>query len=432
MTGAQRKRQERKTMQTEDPTERPARLVTIQTLMVESTKPTDWLIEDIYPQGEAVLMSGANHSGKTYTALDQGLAVAYGARWLGRYPTKQAPVIYVPSEGRTGIGKRLRSSIEWHHPYDSMPPFYLFGDRLNLTTGDTLPHLQEDIEREGALFVIIDVLRDATAGVDENSAEFGDYFGTLRDLAQDTGATVLVLHHLGKDKGKGARGHSSVRDKTDIEVIVKGTPFISGGKIIRTTIGLDAMPPRGKNRNHEPWSLAVDLARPTPELLTPVIVGEYLGGPKPAAETCNDTELQILHALAGYATTCKLPAIESVAVMSIIVEITGKARQQLDKPAKALAEKGYIEIGKAGKAHSYKLTEKGYQETCNTPATPEIADAKPATTHSPPIGAGGLQMGRPTVIDELLALEIQEAEDDEPDDTGPVPEDIAARLGLGR
>jgi hypothetical protein len=387
--------------------------------MVESTRSTEWTIRNVYPKGETVLMTGIAGHGKTYTALDQGLAVAYGMLWLGRFETSGDAVIYQPSEGRAGIGSRVRAWIDWHQPYTPPAPFYLFDERLNLSGGETYGNLREHAERTEAGLIIVDVLRDATAGVDENSAEFGDRFGALRDLSQTTGATVLVLHHLGKNASQGARGHSSVRDKTDLEVVVTSAPMgwatnDDGDKRLTwTTITLDNMPPKGKNRNHQPWSYAVDLraiheTKPGEEDRPPVVVNEYMGGP----ETDTHPRVAVLGAMRAILETDTLPPLSTGLRVAAIADEMKHEKQPTDRSLKTLATDGLVTLDDSGVAHLYTLTEAGLLQTDTLP-TPDEGGTSQDRRHplqSYRLQVGGAKGDGPTTVEEMLA--IQEAEDD--------------------
>ncbi len=378
------------------------KLVSLSDLILESAKPTDWLVEDIYATGEAVLISGASHSGKTYLLLDQGLAVAYGTPWLGRFATKQAPVIYSPSEGRAGIGRRVTSAIEHHYPYDDVAGFFLFPENLDLTTGPSLHNLARATEQYDAGLVIVDVLRDATTGVEENSAAMGDAFGRLRDLAQYTGATVVVAHHLGKDAAKGSRGHSSLKDKADQEVLVKAAPVMDGlGGIAYTTVNVE----NSKNRNNDNWgTLSVDLRNSQPED-TPVITGERGIGTSSPATTAG---LHMVGAMVAHAANSNSPATYGGCTLTDLVDALGGSRQAHTKTLEPLISEGFVEVDKTEKANRYMLTAKGQRLHATNLQPTEIAPSQPATNRQHPIGAGGLQVRDMTVIEELLAVQRAE------------------------
>jgi hypothetical protein len=60
-------------------------------------------------------------------------------------------------------------------------------------------------------------------GADENSgADMGSFLGNVESMRQKTDATILLIHHAGKDMSKGARGHSSFKAALDTEITVEG------------------------------------------------------------------------------------------------------------------------------------------------------------------------------------------------------------------
>ena len=68
---------------------------------------------------------------------------------------------------------------------------------------------------------MVDTFAQVTAGGDENSAkDIGRALEHCAGLHRATGATVLLVHHSGKDESKGARGHSSLKAAADAELEV--------------------------------------------------------------------------------------------------------------------------------------------------------------------------------------------------------------------
>lgn len=330
-------------------------LIALGDLIWQSEQPTDWLIEGIYPTAEAILMSGPSHSGKTYILLDQGLAVAYGRPWLGRYKVPEArPVIYAPSEGRRGIGIRVRSAIEYHYPHDEFPEFYVYSDRLNLTRMESTVPFLKAIEEVKAALVIVDVLRDATPGISENSDEMGDAFGLLRDIAHETGATVLVAHHFGKDKSRGSRGHSSLKDKADQEILVSSSSFPApDGGVLATSITME----NSKNRNEDNWGrISLELRRPE-GLRMPVIV-------RPSMNTygrqgMNEAALTYLRAIGDKAGQTQGESREPYCTINDICESTGNQRQTVAEALKRLEGRGFVDINREHKPQRISLTDEG-------------------------------------------------------------------------
>ncbi|MBO6905800.1 MAG: AAA family ATPase, partial [Parvibaculum sp.] len=67
--------------------------------------------------------------------------------------------------------------------------------------------------------IVIDTLSRALAGGNENdSGDMGRLVMAAERIRETTGATVLAVHHSGKDQANGARGHSLLRGAVDFEI----------------------------------------------------------------------------------------------------------------------------------------------------------------------------------------------------------------------
>jgi len=179
----------------------------------------EWIIRDILPRAELVIIFGESGSGKSFVALDIAMAVARGAAWNG-YASKPGRVAYVCAEGSGGMRNRLRA-YSTHHQCD------LTG--LPLVVSPSAPNLLEKTEAativaslapHGKIDVIfIDTLAQTTPGGDENTAEdMGKAIACCKAVHKATGALIALIHHAGKDLSKGARGWSGLRAAADAEI----------------------------------------------------------------------------------------------------------------------------------------------------------------------------------------------------------------------
>ena len=64
------------------------------------------------------------------------------------------------------------------------------------------------------------------AGSENDSADMGQYIKNIMLLKSIFNCHVMIIHHSGKDRGKGARGHSSLRAAVDTEIEVKADGLV--------------------------------------------------------------------------------------------------------------------------------------------------------------------------------------------------------------
>jgi putative DNA primase/helicase len=191
-----------------------------------NTTPMRWMVQGVMPSEGLAALYGESGSGKSFLILDMAFTIAEGEKyWFGLRVTK-APVTYVCLEGEAGIGKRIKAwSLYFNKP---IPDRLLFVTQaFNLLSGDIVDLANAIIAAGGSGgLVIIDTLNRAAPGADENSSvDMGNIIASAKKLQNLIGGLVLFVHHSGKDKSKGLRGHSSLYAALDsaIEVIKTDT-----------------------------------------------------------------------------------------------------------------------------------------------------------------------------------------------------------------
>lgn len=193
---------------------------------LEALPPPLWLVPGLFVEGSIAAIYGAPESGKSFLAVDVAMSIASGVPWHGREVT-QGAVLYVAAEGAPGIGKRTRAWRADKAATSMAVPFVLMRDPLNLTTEKDAKEFAHAVTSElGELrMIVVDTLNQTATGADENSAQdMGRYIAGMKRLRDATGATVVVVHHSGKDESRGMRGSTALLGAMDTTVeVVRAT-----------------------------------------------------------------------------------------------------------------------------------------------------------------------------------------------------------------
>lgn len=176
------------------------------------------LIEGLLSASAVAALYGPSRAGKTFLALDMATSIALGQECLGRR-TQKGAVLYVLLEGRGGFAKRLHAATQKRGD-----PGKAFARLKTIGTLGTAPESAafastisgalKQLSREAgesARLVIIDTLACALAGDNENdAATMSAVLAHANRITSETGATVLLVAHPGKDKERGMRGSSAL------------------------------------------------------------------------------------------------------------------------------------------------------------------------------------------------------------------------------
>ncbi|MEI9940503.1 MAG: AAA family ATPase [Pseudomonadota bacterium] len=185
----------------------------------------DYLVDQIIRRGSLTEIESYGGSGKTWLGVSMALCVAAGQAWLGRFPTKPGRAVYLDYEnGRYEMRRRAKAvaaslGLERvaNFSMEPMPAIYMPDAHFGAAVAKLA---------KGHDLVIVDTLKAASPGVDENDSNIRVGLDQLRRAAEQTGSAVVVLVH-GKKKGnpgknngptdarESGRGSSAIFDAAD-------------------------------------------------------------------------------------------------------------------------------------------------------------------------------------------------------------------------
>ncbi len=215
-----------------------------------------YLVEGVLTQGALALLSAESFVGKTFFAMELARAVATGTLFMNKYRVRRGGVLYIAQDGSDEEYVRQWKKIAGHHWGDhraallefqedcmqapeerrlgAEPPHDAFRGRIRFefnhalgidnsddlqkialtalrmehSLGEVLqcdpddldmpPYTSPDHGEQGVRLVIFDAGHSVFFGDENSSGEVQNVMTNLRQLANATGATVLLLVHLNK------------------------------------------------------------------------------------------------------------------------------------------------------------------------------------------------------------------------------------------
>jgi len=161
--------------------------------------------------------------GKSFFALDLAWHIACGEEWNG-HKVIGGSVLYLATEGGMAFHNRV-VALRKKYPEHKNVKLAVRPAPVNLLDGEVdmavLEKLCREVSRKHGQVkcIFVDTLSRSMAGGNENSPEdMTKFIGNCDKLREITSAHLDVVHHSGKDKAAGARGHSSLRAATDTEI----------------------------------------------------------------------------------------------------------------------------------------------------------------------------------------------------------------------
>ena len=174
-------------------------------------KPIEWLIEDLIPLSNFVLMVGKPGSYKSWLALDIARAVARGEAFAQMASGPARDVLYMDRENGMNLVAARKQTLS----IPETPKLRYWGRWVPLPfIGLASKELLAYAEQVQPLLIFDSLCRFHTANENDNS-EMARVMDSFVALARK-GATVLVLHHTGKDSEKNFRGAMEIEAAPDV------------------------------------------------------------------------------------------------------------------------------------------------------------------------------------------------------------------------
>ncbi len=194
-----------------------------------------WLIDRLLPARGLGVIVGPPKSGESFLTSDMLCAVARGVPYAGR-ETLQGPVIYLTGEGVSGFKRRLVAMRRHHGIEGHGVPFFMIENVPDLGSETTeLPQLLAELDAflaqacpERPRAIALDTLARCMGEADENSArDMGRFVNRCAAIERHFECLVAVVHHVGKDPARGARGSNSLNGAADVTMMVEKTEAYS-------------------------------------------------------------------------------------------------------------------------------------------------------------------------------------------------------------
>ncbi|AFY72972.1 hypothetical protein Syn7502_00840 [Synechococcus sp. PCC 7502] len=198
------------------------RLITTAELMARAKDYTDWLIDEILPINELILLAASPRAGKSLMAMNIAQCVASGTNFLDR-PVTQGSVIYVQCEDSETKTKQRAIAQGWD---ENLPVYWL--EKFKMSELAELIELARKIEPR---LIVLDTLsRVRDDNTTESSAEMSRILEPLQEFARDHNCCILPIHHTGKIKLENADAldvFDTIRGSSAIRATCRGTLVIA-------------------------------------------------------------------------------------------------------------------------------------------------------------------------------------------------------------
>ncbi len=160
----------------------------------------DFLIQDILPVGNLIILAGKPKLGKSLLALLFAISVCMGKQLWDKKVTQSGVLFISTEDGEIRLKKRIWKILG--DPDRHNPNCHFYVNNCILTDRKVMDALKAKISELKPKLIILDPLINLFKGKELNSGEdMNQVLRPLQELAKESGACVLVIHHARKSAG---------------------------------------------------------------------------------------------------------------------------------------------------------------------------------------------------------------------------------------
>lgn len=180
-----------------------------------------WVVDDLVSGSSLTVLGAAPKTGKTWVCLGLAVAVATGTQAMGRYQVGnpgRVLLLHAEDDPRS-IRERIESLCAGQHLQltEDLPVDVITEESLKLDNQQHREMLEELIRQRGPRLVVLDPLVRLHTGPESSSSHMAELFGYLRTLTRRYQISIVVTHHLAKNRATGgAQLGQALRGSGDI------------------------------------------------------------------------------------------------------------------------------------------------------------------------------------------------------------------------
>lgn len=177
--------------------------------IAQSEDSRKWTIAGIVPESSVMLLAASPGTGKSTIVYNWALHVATGTDWSNRRCKKGKVLIIQCDEPVVDAAEKLQII-----GYDDDALSNGMIDFIDRWRFSNIPQLLSYVQRYHPQLIMIDSLTSCLAGMDVDliRSDAGNCIYELRDIANQYGCSIVILHHLNKSGG--------IRDSSSFEANV--------------------------------------------------------------------------------------------------------------------------------------------------------------------------------------------------------------------
>ncbi len=176
--------------------------------LASSSDEVEYIVEDIWPEQQAGIISGRFKTLKTSAAIDLAISATTGRDFLGRFPVKRAIRCGIMSaeSGWKTLRERGRA-VAQSKGYDlaDLSGLVWSTDSPRLARTTHLDALRRFIIEDGLEGLFVDPSYLAFSDIGDSAAnvfKMGSVLAPLTEIIQETGCSIILLNHNRKGRGQ--------------------------------------------------------------------------------------------------------------------------------------------------------------------------------------------------------------------------------------